>query len=69
MLNSAVSVYYYLRVTVALYMRVPEGEPVPLSVNAPAVLALLITAAATLYFGLQAQDLWLAARQSVMGLL
>jgi len=33
------------------------------------VLALLITAAATLYFGLQAQDLWLAARQSVMGLL
>jgi NADH-quinone oxidoreductase subunit N len=68
-LNSVVSVYYYLRVTVALYMRAPEGEPVAMSLNVPAVLALLITAAATLYFGLQAQDLWLAARQSVLGLL
>jgi len=68
-LNSVVSVYYYLRVTVALYMRAPEGEPVALTVNAPAVLALLITVAATLWWGLQSQDLWLAARQSVLGLL
>jgi NADH-quinone oxidoreductase subunit N len=68
-LNSVVSVYYYLRVTVALYMRAPEGEPVALSVNLPAVLALLITVAATLWWGLQSQDLWLAARQSVLGLL
>jgi NADH-quinone oxidoreductase subunit N len=28
-LNSALSVYYYLRVLVALYMRAPEGRPVP----------------------------------------
>jgi len=42
---------------------------VALTVNAPAVLALLITVAATLWWGLQSQDLWLAARQSVLGLL
>ena len=68
-LNSVVSVYYYLRITVALYMREPEGEPVALSINTPAVLALVITAAATLYFGMQAQGLWLAAQRSVLGLL
>lgn len=68
-LNSVVSVYYYLRVTVALYMREPLGEAVPLSLNAPAVLALVITAAATLWWGLQAQGLWQAAQRSVQGLL
>jgi len=68
-LNSVISVYYYLRITVALYMREPDGEPVAMSINLPAVLALLITAAATLYFGMQAQGLWLAAQRSVLGLL
>jgi NADH-quinone oxidoreductase subunit N len=68
-LNSVVSVFYYLRITVALYMREPEGEPVALSVNAPAVLALVVTAAATLWFGMQAHGLWLAAQRSVLGLL
>jgi NADH-quinone oxidoreductase subunit N len=68
-LNSVVSVYYYLRVTVALYMRAPEGEPVALSWNAPGVVAVVLTVAATLWWGLQSQDLWLAARQSVLGLL
>jgi hypothetical protein len=50
-------------------MREPEGEPVALSVNAPAVLALVVTAAATLWFGMQAHGLWLAAQRSVLGLL
>jgi NADH-quinone oxidoreductase subunit N len=68
-LNSVVSVFYYLRITVALYMREPEGEPVALSINAPAVLALLITAAATLWWGIQSQGLWLEAQRSVLGLL
>ncbi len=68
-LNSVISVYYYLRVTVALYMRAPEGEPVPVSWNAPALVALGITVVATLWWGLQSQALWLAARQSVLGLL
>jgi len=68
-LNSVVSVFYYLRITVALYMREPEGEPVALSLNVPAVAALLLTAAVTLWWGLQSQGLWLEAQRSVMGLL
>jgi len=68
-LNSVVSVFYYLRITVALYMREPEGEPVALSLNVPAVAALLLTAAATLWWGLQSQSLWLEAQRSVMGLM
>lgn len=68
-LNSVVSVYYYLRVTVALYMKEPEGEPFGISWGAPAVLAIVLTLAATLYFGLQAQSLWVAAQRSVMSLL
>jgi NADH-quinone oxidoreductase subunit N len=68
-LNSVVSVYYYLRVTVALYMKEPEGEPVGISWGAPAVVAVVLTLAATLYFGLQAQGLWIQAQNSVMGLL
>ncbi|MEY4069596.1 MAG: hypothetical protein RL721_210 [Candidatus Eisenbacteria bacterium] len=68
-LNSVVSVYYYLRVTVALYMREPEGEPTAFSWNAPAALALLVTAALTLWWGLQSQSLWIEAQRSVLGLL
>ncbi len=68
-LNSVVSVYYYLRVTVSLYMKEPEAEPVAISWGAPAVIALLLTLAATLYWGVQAQDLWVYAQRSVSGLL
>ena len=68
-LNSVVSVFYYLRITVALYMREPEGEPVALSLNAPAVAALLLTAAATLWWGIQSHGLWLEAQRTVLGLL
>lgn len=68
-LNSVVSVYYYLRVTVALYMKEPEGEGVAISWGAPAVIALVLTLAATVYFGLQAHGLWVQAQNSVLGLL
>ena len=68
-LNSVVSVFYYLRVTVAMYMQEPQGEPTEVSWAAPAVVALLITLALTLWWGIQAHDLLLAAQRSVMGLL
>jgi hypothetical protein len=42
---------------------------VGISWGAPAVLAIVLTLAATLYFGLQAQSLWVQAQNSVLGLL
>ena len=68
-LNSVVSVYYYLRVTIAMYMHEPKGEPTPVSWNAPAIAALLVTLALTLWWGVQASDLLLRAQRSVLGLL
>ncbi|HTR97784.1 MAG TPA: NADH-quinone oxidoreductase subunit N [Candidatus Acidoferrales bacterium] len=68
-LNSVVSVFYYLRVTVALYMREPEGEPVHVSWGPAAALAILLALAATLYFGVQSHGLWQQAKDSINGLL
>jgi len=50
--NSMISVYYYLRIVVFMYMKEPEREIVlPGAIPAVAV-ALLITALATLYIGI-----------------
>jgi len=69
-LNSVVSVFYYLRVTVAMYMQEePAGGPVEISWAAPAAVALLATLALTLWWGIQAQALLITAQQSVRGLL
>jgi NADH-quinone oxidoreductase subunit N len=68
-LNSVVSVYYYLRVTVAMYMKEPEGEPVQVSWGVPVAVAVVLALAATLYFGMQAEGLWVAAQNSVLGIL
>jgi NADH-quinone oxidoreductase subunit N len=68
-LNSVVSVYYYLRVTIAMYMQEPRGESTPVSWTAPAVAALLVTLVLTLWWGVQASDLLVRAQQSVLGLL
>jgi NADH-quinone oxidoreductase subunit N len=68
-LNSVVSVFYYLRVTISMYMKEPEGEGVHVSWGAAASLAVLLTLAATLYFGMQSQGLWVQAQAAVAGLL
>ncbi len=68
-LNSVVSLYYYLRVTVSLYMKEPQGDGVHVSWGAAAGLAVLLTLAATLYFGLQSHGLWVQAQDAVLGLL
>lgn len=68
-INSVISVYYYLRVTVALYMREPEGEATAFSWNVPAALAVLLMAALTIWLGLNSQGLWIEAQRSVLGLL
>jgi NADH-quinone oxidoreductase subunit N len=68
-LNSVVSVFYYLRVTVAMYMSEPRGEPTGVSWGAPSLIALIVTLALTLWWGVQAQGLLDQARQSVFSLL
>jgi NADH-quinone oxidoreductase subunit N len=68
-LNSVVSVFYYLRVTVAMYMQEPEGEPTQISGAAPAVVALAVVAFLTLWWGVQAHALLEQAQRSVAGLL
>jgi NADH-quinone oxidoreductase subunit N len=68
-LNSVVSVFYYLRVTVSLYMKESEGEGVHVSWGPAATAAVLLALAATLYFGLQSSGLWAQAQNAVSGLL
>jgi len=68
-LNSVVSVFYYLRVTVAMYMEEPPGEPVSVSWATPGVIALLACLALTLWWGLQAHALLDLAQRSVVGLM
>jgi len=51
-LTSVVSAYYYLRLVVAMYMEAPLGEDRFATVTPAAALALSVSAAATLLFGL-----------------
>jgi NADH-quinone oxidoreductase subunit N len=68
-LNSVVSIFYYLRVTIAMYMEDPRGEPATISWGAPAVLALIVTLVLTLWWGVSAHGLLTLAQRSVLGLL
>jgi NADH-quinone oxidoreductase subunit N len=68
-INSVVSVFYYLRVTVAMYMHEPQGEPVPVSWTVPAVAGVVIALLLTIWWGVQGQALLEQAQQSVLGLL
>jgi NADH-quinone oxidoreductase subunit N len=51
-LNSVVAAYYYLRVIVALYMREPKEDALPLPVPFGLGFALLVAAAGTIVLGL-----------------
>ena len=68
-LNSVVSVFYYLRVTVAMYMEEPKGEPVHVSGTLAAAVALGVTVFLTIWWGVQAHALLEQAQRSVLGLL
>ena len=67
-LNSAVSVFYYLRLLVLMYMREPGEVLPPIRVPAAIALALLVTAAATLGVGLFPGQWIEAAQQGVRAL-
>jgi NADH-quinone oxidoreductase subunit N len=68
-LNSVISVFYYLRITVAMYMEEPQGEPVGISRAFPGVVALVLALILTLWWGVQAHGLLETAQRSVLGLL
>ncbi len=68
-LNSVISIYYYLRITVVMYMRDPQGEPVEVAWGAPAILATAVTLGLTLWWGIQAGGLLEQAQKSIMALL
>ena len=55
-INSAISAFYYIGVVVQMYMRSPSvveegGNPAPLNLNGPVVVALAIAAVITVLFG------------------
>jgi NADH-quinone oxidoreductase subunit N len=68
-LASLVSVYYYLRVVVVMYMREPAGEIPLVPRNTPATVALLVAAGATLLLGLFPNAFMTAASQTLVALL
>jgi NADH-quinone oxidoreductase subunit N len=67
-LNSAVSVFYYLRLLVLMYMREPQEALPPLRVPVALALVLLITAVGTLIPGLWPSGLFEAARHGMQAL-
>jgi NADH-quinone oxidoreductase subunit N len=62
-LNSAVSIFYYLRLLVLMYMREPGEVLPPIRVPAAIGIALLVTAAATLGAGIF-PGAWIEAAQA-----
>jgi NADH-quinone oxidoreductase subunit N len=69
-LNSAASVYYYLRIVVYMYFKAPEGEVAePYSPTMAYSIALCACAAGVLVFGLVPGSMLALAEQSVLALL
>ena len=68
-LTSVVSAYYYLRMVVAMYMEAPLGEDRFAALTPAAALALTVSAAATLLFGLWPAPVLTLARLASKSLL
>jgi NADH-quinone oxidoreductase subunit N len=68
-LNSAVSVYYYLRVTVLMYFRESEREITGLQFSPASVLALILAVIGTLYMGIFPANVLSLAQRSIAGLM
>jgi len=68
-INSAISVYYYLRVTVLMYFREPEREITGLQFSPASVIALILAVAGTLYMGIFPSNVLSFAQRSIAGLM
>ena len=61
--NAAIGAYYYLRVVGVMYLRAPL-RPLPGSRAVPTLVASIVMAVATLFFGIYPQPLANAARKA-----
>jgi NADH-quinone oxidoreductase subunit N len=68
-LNSALSVYFYLRVTVMMYMRNPEKEMTGLDLSPATVIVLIIAVIGVLQMGITPAQYMNLARQSILTLM
>ncbi|MCJ7704906.1 MAG: NADH-quinone oxidoreductase subunit N [Desulfobacterales bacterium] len=68
-LNSAISVYYYLRVTVLMYFRESEREITGLQFSPAPVIALVLALIGTFYMGLFPANVLSFAQKSIAGLM
>jgi NADH-quinone oxidoreductase subunit N len=68
-LNSAVSVYYYLRVTVLMYFRESEREITGLQFSPASVIALILAVIGTIYMGIFPANVLSLAQRSIAGLM
>jgi NADH-quinone oxidoreductase subunit N len=68
-INSAISVYYYLRVTVLMYFRESEREITGLRFSWASVLALILAVIGTLYMGIIPSNVLSLAQRSIAGLM
>ena len=68
-LNSAVSVYYYLRVTILMYFRESEREITGLEFSPASVFALILAVIGTLYMGIFPANVLSFAQKSIAGLM
>ncbi|MBS3906995.1 MAG: NADH-quinone oxidoreductase subunit N [Syntrophaceae bacterium] len=68
-LNSAISVYYYLRVTVLMYFRESEREITGLQFSPAPVIALILALIGTFYMGLFPANILSFAQKSIAGLM
>ncbi len=64
-LNSALSVYYYLRVTVVMYFREAEEEMTGLTFSPAGVIGVIIAVAGVLYLGIFPSSVLALARASI----
>jgi NADH-quinone oxidoreductase subunit N len=68
-LNSAISVYYYLRVTVLMYFRESEREITGLQFSPAPVIALILALIGTFYMGIFPANILSFAQKSIAGLM
>ena len=67
-LNSAVSLYYYVRVVVFMWISAPDDEPVPLHITPAIATVLALMVLGTLVFGVYPQALFEFAQESAASL-